>query len=112
MRWKLTHGQFHGMYFNLAYRGDMLGFGPGCGRPVRRTWIIRRVIDTPDGPRLEVWGEKVAAGFIEGWYDERECSDVEQRCRGEWTEKPDAVGVTGDPRAEAVPSDMLRFLYR
>jgi hypothetical protein len=122
MGWILTHGQLNGMYFNLAYTGDREGYGlreEGRGNaPLPRVWIIERVVDTPEGPRLEVWGEKVAEGFIEGWYDEREYSDhmgqwsddayeaswVEMRYRGEWLEKPDALAVTGDPRAEAVPS--------
>jgi hypothetical protein len=120
MGWILTHGQLNGMYFNLAYSGDREGYGlreGGRGNaPLPRVWIIERVVDTPERPRLEVWGHEVAPdGWTEAWWNESEYSDLLRQSsddadwvptllRHESVERPDAVAVTGDPRAEAVPS--------
>jgi hypothetical protein len=99
------------MYFNLAYRGDRRGYGP---HP--RVWIIERVVDTPAGPRLEVWGHEVAPdGWTETWWNESEYGDLLRQSsddaywvptllRYESVERPEAVALSGDPRAEAVPS--------
>jgi hypothetical protein len=67
---------------------------------------------------LEVWGLPLAEGFVPGWFNEAEyrdylatvpdrdwlSGDVELRSPGPLMDKPDALALTGDPAAEAIPA--------
>jgi hypothetical protein len=81
-------------------------------------WVIRRVVETLEGPRLEHWGVRLSEDFTEGWFDPLRYSDylrqvstydwlcgaVELRSDGPLPAKPDAAGLTGCPEAEAIPA--------